>query len=143
MPQERAESRMEVRTAPGLVIGEDAPFEPLPPARETAAAPSSRPANPKLDKYRDMLQQIGGSSKAKILNDNDSVAAEVPVRNLVETLKVNRQARVVVFDGIITQRILDIASEIGMRSVIGMKMGTITKQPQGIDVYTKTDLAST
>src|SRR5881397_4010161 len=137
MPQERAESRMEVRAAPGVVIGEDAPFEPLPPARETTAAPSGRPANPKLDKYRDMLQQIGGSSKAKILNENDSVAAEVPVRNLVETLKVNRQARVVVFDGIITQRILDIASEIGMRSVIGMKMGTITKQPQGIDVYTK------
>ena len=94
-----------------------------------------------MDKYREMLQSISGSSKARILNDNDSVAAEVPVRNLVETLKTNRQARTVVFDGIITQRILDIASEIGMRSVIGMKMGTITKQPQGIDVYTKTDLA--
>jgi len=64
------------------------------------------------------------------------------VRALVETLRTNRQARAVVFDGIITQRILDIASEIGMRSVVGMKMGTITKQPSGIEVYTKTDLAS-
>jgi len=140
MPQERAGARMDVR-APTPAVLEDASLEPLPPPREAPAPSVGRPSNPKLEKYRDMLQQIGGSSKAKILNENDSVAAEVPVRNLVETLRVNRQARVVVFDGIITQRILDIASEIGMRSVIGMKMGTITKQPQGIDVYTKTDLA--
>ena len=85
---------------------------------------------------------MSGSSKAKILSENDSVAAEVPVRNLVETLKTNRSARAVVFDGIITQRILDIASEIGVRSVVGMKMGTITKQPSGIEVYTKTDLVN-
>ena len=103
-----------------------------------------RPApSPKLEKYREMLLSMSGSSKAKILNENDSVAAEVPVRALVETLKTNRNARAVVFDGIITQRILDIASEIGMRSVIGMKMGTITKQPAGIEVYTKGDFAST
>ena len=117
----------------------DPDFEP--PMREPAPA-APRAANPKLEKYRDMLTQISGSSKARILNDNDSIAAEVPVRALVETLRTNRQARAVVFDGIITQRILDIASEIGMRSVIGMKMGTITKQPSGIEVYTKTDLPS-
>jgi len=115
----------------------EAAFEPEP---EPFAPVAPRAANPKLEKYREMLQQMSGSSKAKILNDNDSLAAEVPVRNLVETLRINRQARAVVFDGIITQRILDIASEIGMRSVIGMKMGTITKQPSGIEVYTKTDL---
>ena len=62
------------------------------------------------------------------LNENDSVAAEVPVRNLVETLKTNRQARTVVFDGIITQRILDIASEIGMRSVIGNSIAPFVRQ---------------
>jgi len=26
--------------------------------------------------------------------------------------------------------------------VVGMKMGTITKQPSGIEVYTKTDLVN-
>lgn len=113
----------------------EAPREPSPPA---TSAP--RGMTPRLEKYREMLMQIGGSSKAKILSEDDSVTAEVPVRSLVETLRSNREAKVVVFDGIITQRILDIASEIGMKSVIGMKMGTITKQPQGIDVYTKGDL---
>ena len=133
----RPEPRMEPRVEPRPEPAGDPEFEP--PMREPAPA-APRASNPKLEKYRDMLTQISGSSKARILNDNDSIAAEVPVRALVETLRTNRQARAVVFDGIITQRILDIASEIGMRSVIGMKMGTITKQPSGIEVYTKTDL---
>ena len=134
-PEPRFEPRPEPRNEPRPAPEGDADFEP-----PMAAPAAPRAANPKLEKYRDMLTQISGSSKARILNDNDSIAAEVPVRALVETLRTNRQARAVVFDGIITQRILDIASEIGMRSVVGMKMGTITKQPSGIEVYTKTDL---
>ncbi len=145
-PERRPEPRPEVRPEPRPAPVAEPRSESA--AREAApASPAPRPsaprgANPKLDKYREMLIQMSGSSKAKILTENDSVAAEVPVRNLVETLKTNRSARAVVFDGIITQRILDIASEIGMRSVVGMKMGTITKQPTGIDVYTKGDLVS-
>ena len=140
-PEPRPEPRPEVRPEPRPAPVAEPKFEPA--FREPAPAPvGPRAANPKLDKYREMLVQMSGSSKAKILSENDSVAAEVPVRNLVETLKTNRSARAVVFDGIITQRILDIASEIGVRSVVGMKMGTITKQPSGIEVYTKTDLVN-
>src|SRR2546427_188677 len=135
-PEPRMDPRNEPRNEPGPEPVGDPDFEPM---REPVPA-APRAGNPKLEKYRDMLSQISGSSKARILNDNDSIAAEVPVRALVETLRTNRQARAVVFDGIITQRILDIASEIGMRSVVGMKMGTITKQPSGIEGYTKTDL---
>lgn len=88
-----------------------------------------------------MLVQLGGSSMARLLDEADSVVTEVPVRELVDTLKTAKQTRAVVFDGIITQRILDIASEMSMHSVVGTKMGTITKQPSGIDVWTRSDLA--
>ena len=91
--------------------------------------------------YRDMLLSMGGSSKARLLDDSDGVVAEVPVRELVETLKGAKQTRAVVFDGIITQRILDIASELSMHSVIGTKMGTITKQPAGVEIWTRSDLS--
>ena len=74
--------------------------------------------------------------------EGNGVLAEVPVRQLVETLKKEgNAARAVVFDGIITQRILDIAAEIGMKAVIGTKMGTVTKQPSSIEVWTKDDFA--
>jgi hypothetical protein len=85
---------------------------------------------------------IGGTSKARILAEDDTVVAEVPVRELVETLKGDgKGARTLVFDGIITQRILDIANEKGIRSVVGTKMGTVTKQPAGIEVATRDDFA--
>ena len=111
--------------------------QPAPPA----LTPTTKALNPKLEKYRDMLLAIGGSSKARLLDDADAVVAEVPVRELVETLKTAKQTRAIVFDGIITQRILDIASEMSMHSVVGTKMGTITKQPAGVEVWTRSDLA--
>jgi DNA primase len=112
--------------------------------REAAPAPltpTTKVLNPKLEKYREMLLQLGGSSTARLLDEGDAVVTEVPVRELVDTLKTAKQTRAVVFDGIITQRILDIAAEMNMHSVVGTKMGTITKQPAGVGVWTRSDLA--
>jgi DNA primase len=125
--------------------GEYRPVDPREPREPPAApplAPTTKNLSPKLEKYRDMLLSMGGSSKARLLDDGDGVVAEVPVRELVETLKTTKQTKAVVFDGIITQRILDIASEMNMHSVVGTKMGTITKQPAGIEIWTRSDLAS-
>jgi DNA primase len=126
-PEPRPEPRVEPRE-----------FREVPPPPLT---PTTKVLNPKLEKYRDMLVQLGGSSTARLLDEGDTVVTEVPVRELVDTLKTARQTRAVVFDGIITQRILDIASELNMHSVVGTKMGTITKQPAGVEVWTRSDLA--
>ena len=129
------EPRPEPRTEPR---GEPREFREVAPAPLT---PTTKVLNPKLEKYREMLLQLGGSSTARLLDEGDGVVTEVPVRDLVETLKTAKQTRAVVFDGIITQRILDIAAEMNMHSVVGTKMGTITKQPTGVVVWTRSDLA--
>jgi len=134
-PQPRAEPRPEFRPEPREPRE---PREERPPAPLT---PTTKVLNPKLEKYRDILLQLGGSSTARLLDEGDGVMTEVPVRELVETLKTAKQTRAVVFDGIITQRILDIASEMNMHSIVGTKMGTITKQPAGVEVWTRSDLA--
>jgi DNA primase len=118
--------------------GEPRDVREAPPAPLT---PTTKVLNPKLEKYREILIQLGGSSTARLLDDGDGVVTEVPVRELVETLKNAKQTRAVVFDGIITQRILDIAAEMNMLAVVGTKMGTITKQPAGVVVWTRSDLA--
>src|SRR5438034_1354421 len=134
-PQTRPEPRPEFRPEPRepRESREDRPPAPL--------TPTTKVLNPKLEKYRDMLLQLGGSSTARLLDEGDGVVTEVPVRQLVDTLKTAKQTRAIVFDGIITQRILDIASEMNMHSVVGTKMGTITKQPAGLEVWTRSDLA--
>jgi DNA primase len=135
-PEPRPEMR-EVRAEPREVREPREPVAAPPPP----LTPTTRTMNPKLEKYRDMLVQIGGSSKARLLDDGDNLVAEVPVRELVETLRNKKGTRAIIFDGIITQRILDIASELNMHSVIGTKMGTIAKQPAGLEIWTRSDLA--
>jgi DNA primase len=141
----------EARPATPAQVGRfDRGAEPRPEPREFREAiasppvpltPTTKALSPKLEKYRDMLIQLGGSSTARLLDEGDAVVTEVPVRELVDTLKGKKQTRAVVFDGIITQRILDIAAEMNMHSVVGTKMGTITKQPAGVEVWTRSDLA--
>src|SRR5437879_5044095 len=139
-PAARPEPRAEPRSAAPRPEPRGEPRE----FREVAPAPLTPPTkvlNPTSEKYRKMLLQLGGSSTARLLDEGDGVVTEVPVRDLVETLKTAKQTRAVVFDGIITQRILDIAAEMNMHSVVGTKMGTITKQPTGVVVWTRSDLA--
>ena len=118
--------------------------EPAPePQDEPPAREPQRRISPQIEKYRDMLIELSGSSRARILDDRDEIAVEVPVRELVETLKSStKRVRAVVFDGIITQRILDIAADIGIKSVVGAKMGTVAKQPANVQILTKGDFAS-
>lgn len=134
-PLPRPEVRLEPR--PEAIepreFREERPLAPL--------TPTTKVLTPKLEKYREMLLQLGGSSTARLLDEGDVLVTEVPVRELVDTLKTAKQTRALVFDGIITQRILDIAAEMNMHSVVGTKMGTITKQPAGIEVWTRSDLA--
>jgi DNA primase len=134
-PEIRQESRVEAREP------RESREAPQPAAAPAPLTPTTKVLSPKLEKYRDMLVQLGGSSTARLLDDGDVVVTEVPVRELVETLKGKKQTRAVVFDGIITQRILDIAAEMNMHAVVGTKMGTITKQPAGVEVWTRSDLA--
>lgn len=100
----------------------------------------SKKLNESQEKYRSMILELSATSKAKILSTSGDVK-DVPVKELVNTLKAETEkVSAVVFDGIITQRILDIAAEKEIGAIIGTKMGNITKQPSGVEVWTKEDL---
>jgi DNA primase len=45
-----------------------------------------------------------------------------------------------VFDGVITQRLLDIAAEKKIKTAVGAKLGNITKNPADVEVLTRDDL---
>jgi len=92
------------------------------------------------EKYKEIINELSSTSKAKLMNSKGTVLKEVPVRELVNTLKNDSKGiSVIVFDGIVTQRILDIASEQKISTIVGTKMGNITKQPTSVEVWTKID----
>lgn len=91
--------------------------------------------------YRDMLNTLSGSMKANLINDKGSIVKSVAVRDLTEVLKnPPKDTSTVVFDGTVSQRLLDIAASSNIKSVIAMKIGNVTKQPEGVDIILKPDL---
>jgi DNA primase len=97
--------------------------------------------SPVQEKYKEIINDLSSTSKARLLNNKGTVVKEIPVRELVSTLKNDSKGiTAVVFDGIITQRILDIAAEQKIATIVGTKMGNITKQPSAVEIWTKGDL---
>ncbi len=107
---------------------------PAPPEKE------DKKLSPELEKYKEILNTLAGTLKARLLDKDGEVTAEVPVRDLVDTLKSHKKTATVVFDGVITQRILDLAASQGTKTIVGTKLGPVTKQPTSVEVWTKGNL---
>ncbi len=117
---------------------EQKPAPPRPPAEEKVAA---KRLSPEQIRYRAVLDELNNSSKAKLLNATGNVLKEVHVSLLADTLKEGVEGvTAVILDGIITQRILDIAVEKNITAVVGVKLGNIAKLPTNVEVFTKEDL---
>jgi DNA primase len=92
-------------------------------------------------KFRDILESLNGSSKANLLDDKGAVLKNVLVRDLTETLKKPpKETSTVIFDGTVSQRLLDVAAANNIKKLVAMKVGNVTKQPLGIDIIIKDDL---
>ena len=113
--------------------------------REPRGRPEEKPSKrltPDQARYKDVLDELNNTSKAKLLNAGGSVIKEVHVSKLADTLKEGAEGVTgVVLDGIITQRILDLAVEKNISAIVGVKLGNIAKLPTNVDVLTKEDLS--
>lgn len=94
----------------------------------------------KQKKYGEILDDISGSLKAVLLDQNDKELKTIPVRELTDSLKKSDDIVTVVFDGIITQRLLDIANSKNIKEIIGIKLGNVIKMPTSVKVLTRKDL---
>ncbi len=102
---------------------------------------SDKVLTPEQAQYRDMLLDLSTTHNAKVLGEGNEVIREVAVKNLVNSLKEDSEGVVaIVFDGVISQRILDISAEKGIGTVIGTRRGNVSKMPAEIVILTKEDL---
>lgn len=94
----------------------------------------------KQKNYGKILEEISGSLKAVLFDKNDKEIKKIPVRELTDSLKKSDNISSVVFDGIITQRLLDIANSKDIKEIVGIKIGNVVKLPTSVRVLTKKDL---
>lgn len=112
---------------------------------EGAPPVSSKPQMRLTDdqrRYLEVLERLSGRLKANIIDPEGQLIQELDVKDLTGTLKgLKKRVKAVVFDGVITQRLLDIAAEKAVQDVVGKKMGNVTTTPPGLNVWTLDDLA--
>ncbi len=89
--------------------------------------------------YKSLLKDISGSLKAVLLDENGKELKKIPVRELTDEIKKDKNVSAVVFDGIVTQRLLDIAKDKDVKAVVGVKVGNVVKMPKSVKVFTKND----
>ncbi len=122
----------------------EAEEEPKPKAKRTLRgkrSTSNKVLSPEQEKFRDMLLDLSTTHNAKILSEDGTVLREVAVKSLVNTLKEESEGvAAIVFDGVISQRILDVSADKGIKIVVGTRKGNITKMPADVTIWTKEDL---
>ena len=83
------------------------------------------------------LQELEGSFKARLLDKEKNIVKETTVRDLAKELKeTGENAKSVVFDGVVTQRIVDLAKEKNLDYVVGIKIGDVVKMPTSLKILT-------
>ena len=82
-------------------------------------------------------ESVEGRLTARVLDRNLDLIKEVPVRDLVKVLKTNNlKGSAIVFDGVITQRLIDLAAKKEFDYVVGVRLGSVVKIPTSVRVIT-------
>ncbi|MEM3027996.1 MAG: DNA primase DnaG [Candidatus Bathyarchaeia archaeon] len=93
------------------------------------AAPLAEPLLRAASELQDTLEAI-------LFDERFNAIARIPVSELAERLKDFENVKTIVFDGIITQRLVDIAEEKGVGLLVGARISDITKRPEKLQLKT-------
>jgi len=94
-----------------------------------------------LEKLRSLVNELQGSLEGVLTDENWEVKQKVAVRELAELLQSSESKPfAVIFDGVITQRLLDISNSKGVSYLVGARIGNIAKRPQNIKIMVFDDI---
>jgi DNA primase len=118
----RIESRMEPRMEPPAPIVRPPPIQ-LPPAMVAKA------------------RELRGSLEGILLDHDMKDIARLPVSELASKLGEYQGVDTVVFDGVVTQRLVDMAEERGVKLLVGDRIADLTRRPGSIKIMTLPEVA--
>jgi len=87
-------------------------------------------------------KELEGTLEAVLFNEKMEQIERLPVSGLAEKLQQAEGVDTVVFDGIITQRLVDIASEKDVKYLVAARVSDVVKQPLKVHLLSFADLES-
>jgi len=118
---------------------------PAPSRRERAAeraAPKAHeePEEPVVMKTRELYPSLNGTLEAILLDHSLQEVGRVPISELVQKMEATSGAEYLIFDGIVTQRLVESASRVGVKGIIGHRTGELNEVPGDVRIGTFRDL---
>ena len=89
----------------------------------------------------EIMKVLEGTLEAVLLNEKLEQIERLPVSELAEKLQQVEGVDTVVFDGIITQRIVDMASEKNVKNIIASRISDAVKPPLNVHLTTFSEIA--
>ncbi|ASJ08791.1 hypothetical protein A3L11_05950 [Thermococcus siculi] len=139
----REEKKEERKPAPAPVpvqkqVEEKKPERPEPRKEERIIRPIQQPKPSELEEFGEFIEKVKASkeSMALLLDKDKNVVAEVPVRELTNQLKERKDVYAVVFNGVITQRLIDTVSESGVKYLVGARKYNVVRRPINLKIVT-------
>jgi hypothetical protein len=80
-----------------------------------------------LSAVKEVYPQINETLEAVLLDSSLKTLLKIPVSDLVKKLNSTEGAKMLVLDGIVTQRLLEAADKAGIEYIIGHRMGDLKK----------------
>ncbi|MEM3022868.1 MAG: hypothetical protein QW645_05020 [Candidatus Bathyarchaeia archaeon] len=93
------------------------------------------------EKVLGAIRELRGTLEALLYDESWNELERIPVSELAERLKASEGVRAIVFDGVVTQRLLDLAEEKGVKTLIGDRVSDLAKRPLEVKVMTMSDVA--
>jgi DNA primase len=116
---------------------EEAPQRAPPIAQPSAVASNDNPEM--VSAIRDVYPQINETLEAVVLDGSMNQLLKVPVSEVIKRLDSAEGAKLLVLDGIVTQRLVDAADKAGIEYVIGHRTAEL-KKPADVHVRTFGDI---
>jgi DNA primase len=82
------------------------------------------------------LNELKNTLRGRLYGSDGSVINEIPIRELIQTVQSAQGISAIVFDGIITQRLVDLSYKQGVREIYGVRASQITRRYSELMLYT-------
>jgi DNA primase len=114
-----------------------------------AKVPLEETTKPKREKQKvevpnevaQMIKGLEGTLEAVLLNEKLEQIERLPVSQLAEKLQQTEGVDTIVFDGIITQRIVDVANEKNIKKIIASRLSEAVKPSLTVQLLTFAEIA--
>jgi len=116
-------------------LRERMPAEQVPRERPTMRVPVEVPS-----RVAETAAQLKGTLEAVLFDESGGELMHIPVSELAEKLPEVQGAHTLVFDGVVTQRILDMGEQKGLKYIIGDRVSENAKRPLNIKLTTMGDI---